>query len=140
MILSKKISKFSDDTFEDLFEVLFKKLINWIEQKSDVYPITDYKTCKKHFFIFLIDNVTHGKNINNDYIVFNYFEDIVDLFLCMKNISSSYTSNILHENYRTANDLLYFIFDNNMYIETNKEIETNILHIDEIANDYEYNS
>lgn len=134
MVLSQKISKFSDDTFKDLFEKLFSKLIQWIEKEDNIYPITDYNTCKKKFFIFLIDNVTNGKYLNdNDYIVFKYLDDLTDLFLHMKDISSSYTSNILHEHFRTSNDLLFFIFDNCIYVEENKELDSDNFHIDELT-------
>ena len=139
MILSQKISKYGDDTYEDLFDEMFNVLVEWLEKQENIYPITDFKTFRSRFFIFLIDNYSEGVNLIDEYPVYKYSEDIVDIFLNMKDISHSYTSNILHENFRTSNDLLQFIFDYCIYQEKIKENENNNFHINELESEYENN-
>jgi hypothetical protein len=137
MILSDKISKYSEDTYENLFDEIFSILVEWLEKQVNIYPITDFKTLRSRFFIFLIDNNTHGVNLIDDYPVYKYSEDIVDLFLHMKDVSKSYTSNILHEKFRTSDDLLYFIFDNCIYIDKIKETDNVVCHINELESECE---
>lgn len=139
MILSQKISKYGDDTYEDLFDEMFNVLVGWLEKQENIYPITDFKTIRSRFFIFLIDNYSEGVNLIDEYPVYKYSEDIVDIFLNMKDISHSYTSNILHENFRTSYDLLQFIFDYCIYQEKIKENENNNFHINELESEYENN-
>ena len=78
-----------------------------------------------------------GVNLIDDYPIYKYSEDIVDIFLHMKDISHSYTSNILHENFRTSDDLLHFIFDYCIYQEKVKENEVFNFHINELESEYE---
>lgn len=137
MILSQKISKYSDDTYEDLFDKIFNVLVEWLEKQDNIYPITDFKTFRAMFFIFLIDNYSEGVNLIDHFPIYKYSEDIVDIFLHMKDISHSYTSNILHENFRTSDDLLHFIFDYCIYQEKVKENSFSNLHINELESEYE---
>ena len=80
MILSQKISKYGDDTYEDLFDELFFILVEWLEKQDNIYPITDFKTFRAMFFIFLFDNYSEGVNLIDDYLIYKYSEDIVDIF------------------------------------------------------------
>jgi hypothetical protein len=137
MILSQKISKYSDDTYEDLFDEIFIVLVEWLEKQDNIYPITDFKTFRAMFFIFLIDNYSEGVNLIDDYPIYKYSEDIVETFLHMKDISHSYTSNILHEKFRTSDNLLHFIFDYCIYQVKVKENEFSNFHINELESEYE---
>ena len=121
-----------------------KKLINRVfetKKQDNIYPITDFKTFRAKFFIFLIDNYSEGVNLIDDYPIYKYSEDIVDIFLHMKDISHSYTSNILHENFRSSDNLLHFIFDYCIYQEKVKENENYNynFHINELESEYENN-
>ena len=65
-------------------------------------------------------------NISNDidyyydeFMVMKYSEDIVDLFLQMKDITQSHGSSFLHEKGRTSDDLLQFIIRNVIVIDDN---------------------
>ena len=112
MILSKKISSYSsEDTYKDLFNLLFKTLLEWYKVHPEILYTIDLKDLKNKFFYFLL-NINETIPEYDEFLSLNIFsESIVDLFLKMKSISSSYCSNILHETFRTSDDLFNFIFD-----------------------------
>ena len=97
MILSKKISSYSEDTYKDLFNLLFKTLLEWYKVHPEILYTIDLKDLKNKFFYFLL-NINETIPEYDEFLSLNFSESIVDLFLKMKSISSSYCSNILHEN------------------------------------------
>ena len=52
-----------------------------------------------------------------------YCDEVIDLFLHMKEITKSYGSFLLHDREDTADDLLYFIFNNTVNQEFIEEDE-----------------
>lgn len=136
MILSKKISPYSEDTYKDLFNLLFKTLLEWYKINPEILHTNDLKDFKIYFFYFLL-NINNTIPEYDEFLCLNYSESIVDLFLKMKNISSSYCSNILHEKFRTSDDLFNFIFTYSYLDEKNiNDNETEI--VEDTYFDYEY--
>ena len=58
--------------------------------------------------------------VADEYYELKYMEDMVDLFLNLKDITKSYGSQLFHEKNRTSNDLFHFLFS---YIEEFEYIE-----------------
>ena len=103
----QQITKWGDDTYSDLFDKQFNVFSEYVIHQSEFIPKIDTDDLKMYFIIFLINNKTESEY--NEYLSLKYSDDIVDLFLDLKDISSSYCCNVLHEKNRTANDLLEFI-------------------------------
>ena len=74
----------------------------------------------------------------DEFLSLNFSESIVDLFLKMKSISSSYCSNILHETFRTSDDLFNFIFTYSYFNEINIMKNDNSDENEDIYFEYDY--
>ena len=108
-MLSQKISKYSDDTYKDLFDHLYENLLDWIICNPEIIPIVDIEDFRSYFYLFLFNQNHNYLNEYNEYFVLKYSDNIVDLFLSFKDICSSYGTIFLHEKGRSSNDLLEFI-------------------------------
>ena len=108
-MLSQKISKYSEDTYKDLFDHLYEDLLDWIICNPEIIPIVDIEDFRIYFYLFLLNQNHNYLNEYNEYFVLKYSDNIVDLFLSFKDICSSYGTIFLHEKGRSANDLLEFI-------------------------------
>ena len=123
-MLLKKISKYGDNTYLDLLNHLYQNLVDWILQRPEIIPIVDVNEFKLNFFHFLLNNNNNNNNNNNDeYFSLKYSEDIVDLFIQMKNICTSYNTSLLENKNYTSDDLSHFIFNHSLICETSFENE-----------------
>tara|TARA_Y100001936_G_scaffold253588_1_gene319205 strand:+ start:7653 stop:8087 length:435 start_codon:yes stop_codon:yes gene_type:complete len=129
-VLHKKTSKYSDITNKFMFHKLFLLFYNWILIKDDLIIINN--TLRLSFYTFLcrLDKCKNSNdfgisNDSHDYIVVKYSEEIVELFLKMKEITKSYGSLILHEEGRTSDDLLQVLIENVELVDEYTEEEIN---------------
>lgn len=133
MELSKKISKYSDDTYGCVFKCLYNNFVDWLNNNPEIILDIDDEELKINFYIFIFKNINslYYKECD-EYFVFKYSEDIVDLFLKFKDITDGYGIKMFEN--KTSDDLLEFI-ENKISIyydddEKNDEIE--------ILNEWEY--
>ena len=54
-MLSQKISKYSDDTYKDLFDHLYENLLDWIICNPEIIPIVDIEDFRSYFYLFLFN-------------------------------------------------------------------------------------
>jgi len=110
MILEKKISKYSDDTYKDVLNHLLSYFKAEIYNHEELVSINDYTEVKVLFFHFVMSNKGYNQSYYDEYIDLKYSETMVDMFLEMKNICESYTVNLL--DCKNGYDLLSFVMDN----------------------------
>ena len=124
--LYKKINPRDNITYKDVLDNLFDRILHWIKSKDRFEITIDIELLKINFYLFIYSNNTN--NIDNEYYSLQYSDDIVDLFLELKEITYSYGSLLLHEKERTSNDLFNFLFT---YINENSDSsdeEDNLYH------------
>ena len=124
--LYKKINSRDNITYKDVFDNLFDRIIHWIKSKDRFEITIDIELLKINFYLFIYSNNTN--NIDNEYYSLQYSDDIVDLFLELKEITYSYGSLLLHEKERTSNDLFNFIFTYINEITNSSDEEDNLYH------------
>jgi len=115
-----------------LLDHLFNQIMIWINNKDELYFIIDEEILNIYFYYFVFTNKTN--EVNDEYYLLKYSDDIVDLFIEFKEISKSYGSLLFHEKERTSHDLFNFLF---MYIDCNRDIELNDEDIEFFLNEYE---
>ena len=130
--LYQKINKYEDITNVMLLDHLFNQIMIWINNKDELYFIIDEEILNIYFYYFVFTNKTN--EVNDEYYLLKYSDDIVDLFIEFKEISKSYGSLLFHEKERTSHDLFNFLF---MYIDCNRDIELNDEDIEFFLNEYE---
>lgn len=119
--LYQTVNPWDDILNKDILDHLFEVILMWIEQQ-EVELIIERNIFNIYFYIFIYSNQTEF--VKDEYYNIKYSEDMVDLFLELKEITKSYGSQLLHEKNRTSNDLFHFIFT---YVdEFNSEIEDDI--------------
>jgi hypothetical protein len=133
MILSKKISKYSEDTYGCVFKCLYNNLVIWLNNNPEIILDIDDEELKINFYIFIFKNVNslYYKECD-EYFDLKYSEDIVELFLRFKNITDGYGIKIFEN--KTSDDLLEFI-ENKITIDYDEEEKNDEI---EIVNDWEY--
>lgn len=122
---------------------LFNHINEWIDSKDDItfrIPINDVLI---YFYVFIY---SHDNNINKNYNseyddLFNikYHNEIVDIFIELKDKCNGYTVNYLNKRYITADNLMDFI---NNFTEISEEIilddnERHVLDDEIIYSDYD---
>lgn len=132
-MLQQKISKYSDDTYLDLLNKLFLIFNSWLSKQKELIVIDDINELKLNFFLVILNKTYTFQNYYDDYFTCKYSEDMVDLFLKMKNISNNYGSNILDNDFTSDNLLNYLQF--HTFVDDNIEKQEDM---NEELNDYEF--
>ena len=109
--LYTKIDRYGENTYKDLLDELYCPLVSWINNEN-LDLIIDIDELHIYFYLFMYNNTFINYSINNNMDCINYFnmryhEDIIDLYIQLKDISDIYCSNLFK--YNTADDLLYFL-------------------------------
>ena len=88
--LDQRISNHDEATFKDMFNDLFFIVIHWINRRNELVIVNEKKIFQKNFYGFLCNQ----NEINNydEYFDMKYSDEIIDLFLDMKEITKSYGS------------------------------------------------
>ena len=121
---------------------LFNEINTWINNNNDISFISPEKDVLIYFyhFIYCLDNnIPIHYNPNYDEL-FNhkYHNDVVDIFLLLKDKCNGYTVNILNKRNVTADNFMDFInYHIDIYEEHNFEDNDTIMIDDEIYSDYE---
>lgn len=134
-MLEQKISKYSDDTYLDLLNKLFLIFNSWLLKQKELIVIDDLNELKVSFFHLIINKKNTFQNYYDDYSTCKYSENMVDLFLEMKNTAGNYGSDILEQDI-TSDNLLYFL-QYHTFVDDNIDNE-NQEDINEELNDYEF--
>ena len=115
--LDQRISNHDEATFKDMFNDLFFIVIHWINRRNELVIVNEKKIFQKNFYGFLCNQ----NEINNydEYFDMKYSDEIIDLFLDMKEITKSYGSLLFYEKNRTSYDLQVFLFNNITLTEDN---------------------
>jgi len=132
-MFSQKINKYTEETYHDLFDALYNILLKWIFNRPEIIPLEEIDDFKIYFIEFLLV----PKEQNNDYHEYyslEYSDEIVDLFINLKEICSSRGTKFLHEKGRTSDDLSEFILK---HAQINEKNESSILD-EELDHDYEF--
>ena len=132
-MFSQKINKYTEETYHDLFDTLYNILLKWIFNRPEIIPLEEIDDFKIYFIEFLLV----PKEQNNDYHEYyslEYSDEIVDLFINLKETCSSRGTKFLHEKGRTSDDLSEFILKHAIKNEKN---ESSILD-EELDHDYEF--
>ena len=116
--LYQKINPWEDITNNMLLDHLFNQIMVWIHDKDELYFIIDEELINIYFYYFVYTNKTIV--VKDEYYSLKYSDDMVNLFIELKEISKSYGSLLFDEKERTSDDLFHFLFT---YISDNKEIE-----------------
>lgn len=117
--LNQNPSKWSTITNQEIINEIFFDLIRWINDRQLLFKddIHNFKILFSHFLLNKDKDKYKNKDKNKDYYEEDYFhmlycDEVIDLFLHMKEITKSHGSFLLHDKEDTADDLLYFIFNN----------------------------
>ena len=115
--LDQRISNHDEATFKDMFNDLFFIVIHWINRRNELVIVNEKKIFQKNFYGVLCNQ----NEINNydEYFDMKYSDEIIDLFLDMKEITKSYGSLLFYEKNRTSYDLQVFLFNNITLTEDN---------------------
>ena len=122
---------------------LFNHINEWIDSKDDITFRIPINNVLIYFYVFIY---SHDNNINKNYNseyddLFNikYHNEIVDIFIELKDKCNGHTVNYLNKRYITADNLMDFI---NNFTEISEEIildnnERHVLDDEIIYSDYD---
>ena len=117
-------SKWSETTNIDIANEIFELLMKWMNT-TDIKLIIPEEDLIIHFYNFLYNlsinkSLSYDVNIiDNQYFFFKYHEDLVDLFMEIKEIYNIQGSSLFNKKNITTDNLLQFL---NNYIEILDEI------------------
>ena len=127
--LYQKVYSWDDIIYKDILDHLLDVIIMWIEQNGFELTV-EREIFNAYFYIFSYTNQTNL--IEDEYYELKYMEDMVDLFLKLKDITKSYGSQLFHEKNRTSNDLFHFLFAYIEEVEYDVEEDSNDIIFHEI--------
>ena len=120
--LYQKVYSWDDIIYKDILDHLFEVIMMWIE-RNGFELIVEREIFNASFYIFVYSNKT--TLVDDEYYELKYMEDMVDLFLNLKDITKSYGSQLFHEKNRTSNDLFHFLFTYIEEIDYGEEEDSN---------------
>lgn len=132
-MFSQKINKYTEETYHEFFGSLYNILLQWIFNRPEIIPLEDIDGLKIYFIEFLLCPKEQDTDYN-EYYTLEYSDEIVDLFIQLKDICSSSGTQFLHEKGRTSDDLSEFILKHAMINDKN---ESGIID-EELDHDYEF--
>tara|TARA_B100000700_G_scaffold235466_1_gene261158 strand:- start:243 stop:653 length:411 start_codon:yes stop_codon:yes gene_type:complete len=123
--LNTKVNHYNESNNKELLDELFSHLVEWIIKKNITINV-DLNDLLIHFYLFNYDSSI--LTTNNEYFDMMYHEDIINLFLCFREISGNYGSELYNKRGSTADGLLNFINryiiidDENDIVDINEEL------------------
>ena len=123
-------------TIKDMLNEMCKDIIIWINNTSNLDHDYDIDTFKNKFYQFMYNTYHIHQNINSNpydeelylYFSMKFTQDIVDLFIRWKDLTTSYNLSLLHHYKDTSLPLLDFIFNHVLledpYNDDENEIES----------------
>ncbi len=128
--LIKKPSKWCDLTNKDMIDELYTILYNWLSSKDELL-YGDGRNMKTKFYFLLMNNGNDNYKPCDEYFSLKYSDEIVELFLFMKEVTQSYGSLLFHEKNRTSDNILQFISANTTIIDEYDHEEELIYELNE---------
>ena len=109
----KKNNKWDNTTNKQLLDQILSKIIQWFTQQNELFFKYEFDVFRINFYIFAYTQKVEDYEYSEDYEYFNmkYSDDIVNLFLEIKDHTKAYGSTLFH-NKETSNNLLDFIYNN----------------------------
>ena len=115
--LYKEVNNYTESTNKDLIDDLFFYLENFIIQNKELRVTETKEDLRIHFYLFIYNgSIIDNNYINDDRFTIQYSDEIVDLFIKMKDISNNYGSTIFNQKTDNSDCLLEFL-NNYLIIE-----------------------
>tara|TARA_B100001094_G_C18139565_1_gene777056 strand:+ start:397 stop:840 length:444 start_codon:yes stop_codon:yes gene_type:complete len=122
----KKNNHWDNTTNKTILDEILSKIIQYIIKNDELYFKYEFDLFRINFYIFAYTQKVEEYEYSEDYEYFNmkYSDDIVNLFLEIKDHTKAYGSTLFH-NKETSNNLLDFLYNNvsvyNENLEENEE-------------------
>jgi hypothetical protein len=113
-------SKYSSATNKEILKHMFQIIHGWIcsYEEIEIIPVKEILLVKFYLFMFTHEYPSSSMPEEEfDYVSMRYTDEIVDIFLQVRDISDSYGGNFFHKKYDSADRLLQFITSNCMIID-----------------------
>lgn len=131
----KKNNHWDNTTNKMILDQILSKIIQYIIKNNELFFKYELDLFRLNFYIFAYTQKVENYEYSENYEYFNmkYSDDIVDLFLEIKEFTKANGSTLFH-NKQTSNNLLDFLY-NNMVVY-NEKLEENDEDYDENDNFY----
>jgi|TARA_B110000914_G_C15233812_1_gene340908 hypothetical protein len=131
----KKNNHWDNTTNKMILDQILSKIIQYIIKNNELFFKYELDLFRINFYIFAYTQKVEDYEYSENYEYFNmkYSDDIVDLFLEIKEFTKANGSTLFH-NKQTSNNLLDFLY-NNMVVY-NEKLEENDEDYDENDNFY----
>jgi len=131
----KKNNHWDNTTNKMILDQILSKIIQYIIKNNELFFKYELDLFRLNFYVFAYTQKVENYEYSENYEYFNmkYSDDIVDLFLEIKEFTKANGSTLFH-NKQTSNNLLDFLY-NNMVVY-NEKLEENDEDYDENDNFY----
>ena len=129
-------SKYSTISNKDILDHMFQIIYEWMNslEEIEIIPLKEILLVQFYLFMFTNDYPTSSMPEEEfDYMSMKYTDEIVDIFLQVRDISDSYGSHFFHKKYDSADRLLQFITSHCMVID-----DTDFIDNEEVVNEEYY--
>ena len=119
----KKNNHCDNTTNKMILDQILSKIIQYIIKNDELYFKYELDLFRINFYIFAYTQKVEEYEYSEDYEYFNmkYSDDIVNLFLELKEFTKANGSTLFH-NKETSNNLLDFLY-NNVIVYNEKEVD-----------------
>tara|TARA_B100001094_G_C18168212_1_gene793455 strand:+ start:1799 stop:2221 length:423 start_codon:yes stop_codon:yes gene_type:complete len=126
--LYKEVNNYTESTNKDLIDDLFFYLEDFIIQNKELKVTETKENLRIHFYLFIYNgSIIDNNYINDDRFNIQYSDEIVDLFIKMKDISNNYGSTIFNQKTDNSDCLLEFLNNYLIIEDTYYEEEDDII-------------
>lgn len=131
----KKNNHWDNTTNKMILDQILSKIIQYIIKNNELFFKYELYLFRLNFYIFAYTQKVENYEYSENYEYFNmkYSDDIVDLFLEIKEFTKANGSTLFH-NKQTSNNLLDFLYNN--IVVYNEKLEENDEDYDENDNFY----
>ena len=123
----KKNNHWDNTTNKMILDQILSKIIQYIIKNNELFFKYELDLFRLNFYIFAYTQKVENYEYSENYEYFNmkYSDDIVDLFLEIKEFTKANGSTLFH-NKQTSNNLLDFLY-NNMVVYNEKLEENDVI-------------
>lgn len=131
----KKNNHWDNTTNKMILDQILSKIIQYIIKNNELFFKYELDLFRLNFYVFAYTQKVENYEYSENYEYFNmkYSDDIVDLFLEIKEFTKANGSTLFH-NKQTSNNLLDFLYNN--IVVYNEKLEENDEDYDENDNFY----
>ena len=119
-------SKYSNTTTQGILDHMFQIIYKWMNsyEEIEIIPPREILLARFYLFMFTHDYPSHSMSEEEfEYMSMKYTDEIVDIFIEVRDISDSYGSHFFHKRYDSADRLLQFITSHCMVVDDTDFIE-----------------